>query len=285
MDVANPFGSGLDPFVQIDYGRQQKKTKTKDGLNPIFNETKGFNCAEEPDGNAITISVFDEEKMGDPRVMGVRRIKMEDLMEKPNKRWVEPEGFTMRDKTGKFDCKDGSGKLCKLFLTIQYLEPGQAPPADPPPMTGGAGDADVVSRDLSSAPAATPKASLFLRVIQGNNFKAMDWGGNTDGYVSITMDGKATGKDKTRAVTSLDPVWNEDFFFSPEPDSNGVLCLKVKDEDVGMNETMGQVELKLADIRAAKNIEKKAYEILNKGKPVKGKNGKMATLTLDIKWT
>ena len=286
MDVANPFGSGLDPFVQIDYGRQQKKTKTKDGLNPIFNETKGFNCGEEPDGNAITISVFDEESMGDPRVMGVRRIKMEDLMEKPNKRWVEPEGFIMRDKTGKFDCKDGSGKLCKLFLTIQYLEPGQAPPPNPADMTGGAGDADVVSRDLSSAPAAAPKASLFLRVIQGNNFKAMDWGGNTDGYVSITMDGKATGKDKTRAVTSLDPVWNEDFFFSPEPDSNGVLCLKVKDEDVGINETMGQVDLKLADIRAAKEITKKAYEILDKkGKPVKGKNGKMATLTLDLKWT
>ena len=287
MDTVNPFGSGLDPFVQIDYGRQKKKTKTLDGLNPIFNETKGFNCAEEPDGNYIVISVFDEEKTSEPRVMGVRRILMDQLMEKPNKRWVEPEGFTMRDKTGKFDCVDAKGNLCKLFLTIQYLEPGQAPPADPPPMTGGAGDADVVSRAIGDAPTVPASASLFLRVIQGNDFKAMDWGGNTDGYVSITMDGMATGKDKTRAVTSLDPVWNEDFFFSPLPDSQGALVLKVKDEDMGTsNETMGEVTIKLADVRAAKTITKKAYEIIDKkGIPVKGKSGKNSTLTLDLKWT
>ena len=100
------------------------------------------------------------------------------------------------------------------------------------------------------------------------------------------MNGKATVKDKTRAVTSLDPVWNEDFFFSPEPDSNGVLCLKVKDEDVGINETMGKVDLNLADIRAAEDITNKAYEIFDKkGNPVKGKNGKTATLALDLQWT
>jgi Ca2+-dependent lipid-binding protein len=82
-------------------------------------------------------------------------------------------------------------------------------------------------------------------------------------------------------------VWNEDFFFSPLPDSQGALVLKVKDEDMGTsNETMGEVTIKLADVRAAKTITKKAYEIIDKkGIPVKGKSGKNSTLTLDLKWT
>ena len=61
---------------------------------------------------------------------------------------------------------------------------------------------------------------------------------------------------------------------------------KVKDEDVGINETMGKVDLNLADIRAAEDITNKAYEIFDKkGNPVKGKNGKTATLALDLQWT
>ena len=85
--IAFGFGSGLDPYVVVDFGRQRKKTKTKSGLNPIFNETFGFDCKD--GSNAISIALTDAEKTGKDRVIGIRSVKLEDLMCLPGKRWCD----------------------------------------------------------------------------------------------------------------------------------------------------------------------------------------------------
>ena len=280
LDTAWTADGGLDPYVVLDFGRQEKKTKVKSGLNPIFNQTFGFDCKD--GGSALTICLKDAEKMQKDRVIGFRSVKLEDLMDRPNKKWAD--SFRLVDPATKQECKNSTGQISLLYLTVQYVEEGESLPAEPPAMNGG--DDDVVSRDLDAPPAAAPaKASLFVRIIQANDLQKMDWTGSSDPYVSITMGGE--GKEKTRVMDKcLDPVWNEDFLYQVEPDSSKMLQLVIKDDDQGrVNEYMGEVEIPLAEIRAAKIMSNKVFPILDKKKQqVKGKSGKLATLTLDLEW-
>lgn len=273
-------GAGLDPYVVLDFGRQNKKTKTLDSLNPIWNQTFGFDCKD--GGSALVIAVKDEEKLQKDRTIGIRTIKMEDLMDRPGKKWVD--SFRLVNPDDRQECKNAEGQISLVYLSVQYIEEGGAIPAEPPAMTGGEGD--VVSRSLDAPVAAPPMNTLFVRVIQANDLPKCDWTGSSDPYVSITMSGE--GKDKTRVVdANLDPVFGEDFLWQVEGDSAKVLQLTIKDEDKGPkpNEFMGIVEIPVSEIKAAGTITKRAYPVMDqKGKQVTGKSKKLATLTLDIEW-
>ena len=232
---------------------------------------------------------MDAEKAKKDRVMGMFRLPLEDLMSKPGKKFSNPDGFQLINPNDRQVCKDDKGRICKIYLTFQYIDEGQPIPPPPAKMTGGAGDSDVVSRALDSGPPPPTKASLFVRIIKGNDFKAMDsmpfTTHGTDAYCKLALDGE--GSDKTRVIDKLlNPVWNEDFFFSPDVDSNKTLEIKVMDNDKGprLDEEMGWVKINCADIRAAKTMSQKVFEIVDKRGPVKGKSGKIATLTLDLEW-
>ncbi len=279
LDTAWTPEGGLDPYVILDFGKQEKKTKTKSGLNPIFNQTFGFDCKD--GGSTLVIALKDEEKLQKDRVIGFRSIKLEDLMDRPNRKWVD--SFRLVDPATKQECRNAAGDISLLYLTVQYVEAGEPLPTEPRNMTGG--DGDVVSRDLDAAPAPPTTASLFVRVVQANDLQKMDWTGSSDPYVSVTMSGE--GKEKTRVMDKcLDPVWNEDFLYQVDPDSTKILQLVIKDDDQGrVNEYMGQVEVPLQEIKAAKTMSKKVFPILDKkSNQVKGKSGKLATLTLDLEW-
>ena len=149
----------------------------------------------------------------------------------------------------------------------------QAPEASPAPE----------APEASEAPA---KASLFVRVVKANDLQKMDWTGASDPYITMTVNGQ--NKKKTTIMDKcLDPVWEQDFLWADVTcDSNELLTLIIKDDDQGrMNEYMGQVEIPLKEIKGAKKMTMKVFPILDKkGKPVIGKSGKDATLTLDLEW-
>ena len=199
-------GAGLDPYVVLDFGRQNKKTKTMDSLNPIFNQTFGFDCKD--GGSALVIAVKDEEKLQKDRTIGIRTIKMEDLMDRPGKQWVD--AFRLVNPDDRQECKNAQGMTSLVYLSVHYLEEGADMPAEPPAMTGG--DNDVVSRDLDAPVVGPPLNTLFVRVVQANDLPKMDWTGASDPYVTITLSGE--GKDKTRVIDAcLDPVFGEDFLW------------------------------------------------------------------------
>lgn len=268
-----------DPYVMVDFGKNNKKTKTQKGLNPLFNQTFGFDC--KTGGSMVVVALYDEETTSKDKMIGKKIFKLEDLVERPGKKWSEAFMLIGEDRQ---ECRDGSGRTSLLYLTIQYVEEGQGLPAEPPAMTGGAGD--VVSRDvLDEVSAGPPQASLFVKVIKANDLQKMDWTGAADPYVTITLSGE--GKDKTRVMDkNLDPVFEEDFHWQMDKDSTKVLQLTIKDDNkVGTNTFMGIVEIPAQDVRTAKSISNKAYPVVDKKQqPVKGKSGKMATLTLNLDW-
>ena len=320
--IAFGFGSGLDPYVVVDFGRQRKKTKTKSGLNPIFNETFGFDCKD--GSSAIAIALSDEEKTGKDRVIGIRSVKLEDLMCLPGKRWCDK--FRLINPANGQECKDADGKISLLYMTVQYIEEGGCIPPEPPSVSTASNDEAALTRpgpedqlavvdafvkdvpsgeisaseatpsttDLDLTPAAPekpvtaaapPMASIFLRVIRANDLQKMDWTGAADPYVKITLGEE--GKQKTRVIEkSLNPIWNEDFLYSVDPESTAELRLVVKDEDKGRrHEYMGEVIIPVLDILAARKMTRKSFPVLDKkGQQVVGKSGLGATLTIDAEW-
>ena len=320
--IAFGFGSGLDPYVVVDFGRQRKKTKTKSGLNPIFNETFGFDCKD--GSSAIAIALSDEEKTGKDRVIGIRSVKLEDLMCLPGKRWCDK--FRLINPANGQECKDADGKTSLLYMTVQYIEEGGCIPPEPPSVSTASNDEAALTRpgredqlavvdafvkdvpsgeisaseatpsttDLDLTPAAPAKpvaaaapemASILLRVIRANDLQKMDWTGAADPYVKITLGEE--GKQKTRVIEkSLNPTWNEDFLYSVDPESTAEFRLVVKDEDKGrIDEYMGEVIIPVLDIFAAKKMTRKSFPLLDKkGQQVVGKSGLGATLTIDAEW-
>ncbi len=280
LDTAWSDDKGLDPYVVIDFGKQTKKTKVKDTLNPIWNETFGFDCKD--GGNVVTITIKDTETLQKDREIGICRIPLDDLVERPGKKWAE--AFTLKNPEDRQTCKNAKGFTSLLYLVIQYVEEGQPIPVEPLPMNGV--DSDVLTRDLNSAvPVGPPKASLFLRVIKANDLPKMDFvTGKADPYVSVKLNGE--GKEKTRTIeANLDPQWDEDFLYQMEQNSTQTLELTIKDYNMSVNAYMGEVKVPIKGIRDAKNIKAKVYPIVDKkGAQLMGKSGKPSTLTCTMEW-
>lgn len=286
-------GGGLDPYVEVDFGSQQKKTKTLSGLNPVWDKTYAFDCGK-TGSSLLVFAVKDAEATRKDRVVGTVTVSLDDLMLAPDK--TISEGFVLRNAQDRQIVRDGKGDRSRLHLIIKYLDTT----TDGSPVHGAGADADVsrptaaqlageaADASLTADGCKVSMASLVVRVVQANDLPKMDWTGASDPYVSITLDGK--GKDKTRVIEKmLDPEWNEDFHFDVRFEE-GVclqkLMLVVKDYDkMGKNETIGCVSIAVSDIVAG-SAARCCYEILDRsGSQVVGKSGKGATLTLDLSVT
>jgi hypothetical protein len=277
LDTAWSEDKGLDPYVVIDFGNQTKKTKVKDTLNPIWNETYGFNCKD--GASAFTIILKDKEKLQKDRDIGIVRIKIDDVVERNGKRCAQ--AWEMRNPKDKQTCKNSKGLTSLLYMVFQYVEEGDPIPAEPTPL----GPDGVVSRNINDVPVRV-KATIFLRVIKAEHLPKMDFmTGKADPYVTVTING--VGNDKTRVIdANLDPEWNEDITpLQPEQDSTKSLELTIKDYNISGNRYMGQVVIPIKDIRVAKNISNQVYQVVDKeGTQLKGKDGKPSTLTLTMEW-
>ena len=285
-------GGGLDPYVSIDFGSQQKKTKTLSGLNPVWDQTYAFDCGK-AGSSLIVLSLKDAEATREDRVVGNVSVSLDDLMLAKDK--TISEGLVLRNARDRQMVLDGSGNRSTLHLTVKYLnDEDEAAAADPGLLLPrlDASCALVMANEDHATGGGSIQAnswhtgSLLVRVVRANDLPKMDWTGSTDAYVSITLDGQ--GKDKTRVLEEmLDPEWNEDFLFKVRLE-HGVcaqkLLLTVKDNDsMGKNETIGSVPIAVQDVIAGGACTGRSYQILDsKGDQVIGKSAKGSTLTLDL---
>jgi hypothetical protein len=278
LDTAWSDDKGLDPYVVVDFGEQTKKTKVKDTLNPIWNETFGFDCAD--GGDVVTIFLKDQEKLQKDRDIGSISVKLDDLMDQPGKKWAPIDGWALRGEDRQ-PCKNAKGMDSKLWVVFQYVGEGEPLPAEPPPI----GADGVVSRDVAAVPTGPPKATIFLKVVNGKDMPKMDFlTGKADPYVSVTIGGE--GKDKTRHIEAeLDPVWNEDLTFQIDADSTKSMELAVKDYNLTKNTDIGEVIIPIKEIREGKSFKNKVFPVVDKkGTQLKGKSGKPTTITLNLEW-
>jgi len=198
-------GAGLDPYVVVDYGDQQKKTPTLSGLNPVFDKTFAFDCGNNT-SSVVVLAVKDHETTRSDRVVGTVTIKLEDLMQAPGK--VMSDAFALRNPQDRQMVRDADGKRSTLHLTIKHLD--ERAESDIGAQAAGRGlDASPASASaaVKLVSQTSTSGSLFVRVVQANDLQKMDWTGSSDPYVSLAVDGK--GKDKTRYLEkNLDPEWS-----------------------------------------------------------------------------
>ncbi len=135
--------------------------------------------------------------------IGICRIPLDDLVERPGKKWAD--AFTLKNPEDSQTCKNAKGFTSLLYLVIQYVEEGQPIPVEPLPMTGV--DSDVLTGALNSAvPVGPPKASLFLRVIKPNDLPKMDFvTGKADPYVSVKINGEVIRRRHERLKPTSTP--------------------------------------------------------------------------------
>jgi hypothetical protein len=130
---------------------------------------------------------------------------------------------------------------------------GEPLPAEPPPI----GADGVVSTDVAAVPTGPPKATIFLRVVNGKDMPKMDFlTGKVDPFVTVTIGGE--GKVKTRHIEAeLDPVWNEDFTFQIDEDSTKSMDLTVLDWNLTKYTEIGIVIIPIKEIREGKSFKYK----------------------------
>ena len=122
-------------------------------------------------------------------------------------------------------------------------------------------------------------AVLNITVLEAKELKPLDFGGNSDPYVQLILEGK---KEKsTYKPGTLDPVWNEDFVMSVKS-KESVLRVEIYDKDmIGDDDLEGIVEIPMVSLLNQQKVDN-WYELENeKGEMEKGK----IRLKLQLIWS
>lgn len=239
-----------DPFVKVKLTGEKlpsKKTRVKsNNLNPEWNEEFKI-VVKDPESQALEISVFDHEQVGKDERMGMNVVPLKELVPE------EPIPMTL-NLLKNMDPNDPQNEKPRGQLVVELTyKPFKEEQTDE------VGENGVAEK----APEGTPEGGGLLVVIV---HEAQDLEGkhHTNPYVRILFRGE---EKKTKHIKkNRDPRWEEEFqFVCEEPPVNDKMHVEVisKPSSMGIHskETLGFVEIKLADVVTNKRTNEKYHLI------------------------
>ncbi|KAI3919838.1 hypothetical protein MKW98_001094 [Papaver atlanticum] len=256
---------GADPYVKLklteDKLPSKKTTVKRKNLNPEWNEE--FNVVvKDPQSQALELNVFDWEQVGKHDKMGMNVIPLKDLTPE------ETKVLTL-DLLKNMDPNDAQNEKSRGQIVVEVIYK---------PFKEEDVPKDIEeSNGVEKAPDGTPSGGGLLVIIV---HEAQDVEGkhHTNPYVRITFRGE---ERKTKHVKkNRDPRWDEEFQFTlEEPPTNDRLHVEVASTSSRMGllhpkESLGYVEINLADVVSNKRINEK-YHLID------SKNGR---IQIELQW-
>ncbi|EAZ09906.1 hypothetical protein OsI_32201 [Oryza sativa Indica Group] len=255
-----------DPYVKLkmsdDKLPSKKTTVKRSNLNPEWNEDFKF-VVTDPETQALEINVFDWEQVGKHEKMGMNNILLKELPADETKVMTVNLLKTM-------DPNDVQNEKSRGQLTLEVT---YKPFKEEDMEKEGIDNADVVEK----APDGTPAGGGLLYIVV---HEAQDLEGkhHTNPYAKIIFKGE---EKKTKVIKkNRDPRWEDEFeFVCEEPPVNDKLHIEVlsKASKKGLihgKETLGYIDISLADVISNKRINEK-YHLID------SKNGQ---IQIEMQW-
>ncbi|XP_041019696.1 synaptotagmin-2-like [Juglans microcarpa x Juglans regia] len=254
-----------DPYVKLKLTEDKlpsKKTTVKHrNLNPEWNEE--FNVVvKDPESQALEMTVYDWEQVGKHDKMGMNVIPLKELT--PD----EPKVMTL-DLLKNMDPNDVQNEKSRGQLVVEVVyRPFKE--EEVPNDTEG-------ENELQKAPEGTPAGGGMLVIII-HEAEDVEGKHHTNPYVRLLFKGE---EKRTKHVKkNRDPRWEEEFqFMLEEPPTNDRIHVEVlsASSKLGLlhpKETLGYVDINLADVVNNKRIHEK-YHLID------SKNGR---IQIELQW-
>ena len=285
---------GTDAYAQVKFDGVTRETATiSDNQNPEWHEgfefvvTRDVAAVAAVGGQAadsiIHVAVFDSDTDKDDCV-GRVAVPLAELLERSG-----DAGQSSSHLSNAWPLQDGKGHLEMSLHWKPYAQPSEvlspktvgsseAGSARQPASTGqaaGVGGASTAvgtagtqqsGTGTTAAPAKKPQpltGTLVVRVVSARGLEDADWAGKSDPYAEVTV-GKNTWKTPT-VENSTEPVWNATHAFPVSKElaaaalvaaPDAAVQVRLKDDDVGTDGDLGQVELGIVDVlRAAQGSD------------------------------
>ncbi|KAK9270049.1 hypothetical protein L1049_025622 [Liquidambar formosana] len=256
---------GADPYVKLKLTEDKlpsKKTTVKHkNLNPEWNEE--FNLVvKDPESQALEVIVYDWEQVGKHDKMGMNVIPLKELTPFESK-------VSTLELLKNMDPNDVQNEKSRGQLVVELMYK----PFKEDEMPKDVEDLNTVEK----APEGTPAGGGLLVVIV---HEAQDVEGkhHTNPYVRLIFKGE---EKRTKHVKkNRDPRWEEEFqFMLDEPPTNDRIHVEVISTSSRMGllhpkETLGYVDINLADVVSNKRINER-YHLID------SKNGRVQ---IELQW-
>ncbi|XP_057440446.1 synaptotagmin-2-like [Lotus japonicus] len=242
-----------DPYVKLKLSGDNlpsKKTTVKHkNLNPEWNEEFSL-TVKDPESQTLEFNVYDWEQVGKHDKMGMNVIPLKELPPE------EPKVFTL-DLLKNMDPNDAQNDKSRGQIVIELTYK----PFKEEDLAKGFDETQ-----LQNAPEGTPAGGGLLVVIV---HEAQDIEGkyHTNPHVRLIFKGE---ERKTKSMKkNRDPRWEEEFqFMAEEPPANEKLHVEVVSTSsrnlLRQKESLGYVDISLADVVANKRINEKHHLIDSK---------------------
>ncbi|KAA0065154.1 hypothetical protein IC582_006426 [Cucumis melo] len=258
------FGAS-DPYVKLKLTEDKlpsKKTSVKHtNLNPVWNEEFTF-VVKDPETQALEMILYDWEQVGKHDKMGMNVVPLKELTPEESKE------FTL-DVLKNMDPNDTQNEKSRGQIVVEMLYK---------PFKDDEAPKDVDEADaVQKAPDGTPAGGGLL-VIMIHQAEDVEGKHHTNPYVRLLFRGE---ERRTKHVKkNRDPRWDEEFqFMLEEPPVNDKIHVEVLSASsrIGLlhpKETLGYVDINLADVVSNKRINAK-YHLID------SKNGR---IQIELQW-
>ena len=240
-----------DPYAVLTYGNNKLKTHpVKNDQNPSWN-FEGDIPIEEGGPGVIKLEVFDADKFGKDKSLGITSLDVMDIVENSpiDDTWVPLDGV----KSG------------KVKLSADFTPEGELPALG----SGRKGSSNILDPRRGSKISATDEARVGSRkasgitdvsdalipgpgvvhvnVKKGKDLVKADMIGKSDPYVAITHDGNKT---KSKVVkNNQNPDWNFEVNIPVDSQSPNTVKIEVLDSDrFGKDKPLGMADIDIGDL-------------------------------------
>ncbi|MFS7937492.1 putative C2 domain, synaptotagmin-like mitochondrial-lipid-binding domain, C2 domain superfamily [Helianthus anomalus] len=253
-----------DPYVKLKLTEDKlpsKKTAIKyKNLNPEWNQEFSL-VVKDPESQALEVIVYDWEQVGKHDKMGMNVVPLKEITSE------EPRVMTL-ELLKNMDPNDPQNEKSRgqIMIELEYkpFKDDQAP-------------ADGVENVIEKAPDGTPEGGGLLVVII-HQAEDLEGKHHTNPSVRVIFRGE---EKKTKMVKkNRDPRWDEEFSYTlEEPPTNERMHFEVVSTSSRLGllhpkETLGYVDIQLADVVSNKRINEK-YNLID------SRNGK---LQVEMQW-
>lgn len=258
------FGAS-DPYLKLKLTEDKlpsKKTTVKHtNLNPVWNEEFTF-VVKDPESQALEMILYDWEQVGKHDKMGMNVVPLKELT--PD----ESKEFTL-DVLKNMDPNDTQNEKSRGQLVVELLYK---------PFKDDEAPKEVDDEEaVQKAPDGTPDGGGLLVVVV-HQAEDVEGKHHTNPYVRLLFRGE---EKRTKHVKkNRDPRWDEEFqFMLEEPPVNDRIHVEVLSASsrIGLlhpKETLGYVDINLADVVSNKRINAK-YHLID------SKNGR---IQIELQW-
>ncbi|RLM60661.1 synaptotagmin-1-like [Panicum miliaceum] len=249
-------------LVNVVRAQNLRNEGSASNLNPEWNEDFKF-VVTDPETQVLEVNVFDWEQVGKHEKMGMNRVLLKDLP-------ADEIKVTTLDLLKTLDPNDVQNEKSRGQLTLELT---YKPFKEEDMEKEGTEGTDVIKK----APDGTPAGGGLLYVIV---HEAQDLEGkhHTNPYAKIIFKGE---EKKTKVIKkNRDPRWEDEFeFVCEEPPVNDKIHVEVlsKAPKKGLiygKETLGYIDISVADVISNKRINEK-YHLID------SKNGQ---IQIELQW-